>query len=85
MRVLLVGAEDRADDLDLVAKALREGRTQRTVDESTDQDRLVGEFSLAAKERPGDLSGRVGALFNVDREGEEVHPLTGGLRGGDRR
>ena len=84
VRVLLVGAEDRADDLDLVAKALREGRAQRAVDESTDQDRLVGQLALAAKERPGDLAGGVGALFDVDREGKEIHSLSSGLRGGDR-
>ncbi len=74
--------EDRADDLDLVAKALRERRTQRAVDESADQDRLVGEFSLAAKERPGNLARGVGALFNVHGEGKEIHSLARGLGGG---
>ncbi len=32
-------------------------------------------LSLPAEERPGDLSGRVGALFDVHGQGEEVGPL----------
>jgi hypothetical protein len=76
MRVLLVGTENRADDLDLVAKALRERRAKRTVNEATDQDGLVRRLALAAKERPGDLSGGVGTLFNVDGEWSPMRAST---------
>ena len=83
--VLLVRTEDRADDLDLVAKALGERRTQRSVDESTDQDGLVRRLALATKERPGDLSRGVRALLDVDGEREEVDAFAHAARRGDGR
>ena len=85
VRVFLVGAEDGADDLGFVAKVLRERGTQGTVDQTTDQDGLVREFSLAAKERPGNLARGVRALFDVDGEGKEVDAFTHGTCGGDGR
>ncbi len=83
--VLLVGAEDRADDLDLVAKALRERGAKRSVDETTGEDRLVRGLALTAEEGPGNLAGGVGALFDVDREREEVDAFSNALGRGDGR
>ena len=86
VRVHLVGAEDRADDVDLVAEALGERRAQRPVDEAGGQDRLVGRPALPAEERAGDLAGGVHPLFDVDGEREEVGALThlaGRGRGGE--
>ena len=75
--VELVGrdAEHRDDDLDLVAQTVDEGRAQRAVDETADQDRLGRGAALAAEERAGDLAGGVGALFDIDRQREEVEAV----------
>ena len=83
VRVFLVGAEDGADDLDLVAEALGEGRTQWAVDQTTDQDGLVRNLAFTTEERTGDLAGGVGALFDVHREGEEVDAVTNAASSGD--
>ena len=86
VRVHLVGAEDRPDDVDLVAEALGERRPQRPVDQPGGQDRLVGRPALPAEERAGDLAGGVHPLFDVDGEREEVGALThlsGSRRGGE--
>ena len=48
--VLLVGAEDGAHHMDLVAEPVREGGTQRTVDETAGEDRLLAGPSLATEE-----------------------------------
>src|SRR5205823_14662902 len=85
VRVLEVGADDRADDLRLVAIAVGEARPKRTVDEPRRQDRLVGRSALAPEERSGDLAGRVHPLLDVDGEREEVDafPDARGRVGGD--
>ena len=75
VRVHLVGAEDGADDVDLVAEALGERRAQRAVDQPAGQDGLVRALALPAEERAGDLAGGVRPLLDVDGEGEEVGPL----------
>ena len=75
VRVDLVGAEDGADDVDLVAEALGERRPQRAVDEPAGQDGLVRALALPAEERAGDLARGVGPLLDVDGQGEEVGPL----------
>ncbi len=75
MRVHLVGAEDGADDVDLVAEALGERRPERPVDEPAGEDRLIGRPALPAEERARDLARGVHALLDVDGEGEEVGPL----------
>ena len=69
-----------ADDLDLVAHALREGGAQRTVDEPRGEDGLGAGAALAAEERAGDPARRVGPLLDVDGQGEEVEVLLGRLR-----
>ena len=74
-----VGAEDGADDVDLVAEAVGEARAQRAVDQATGEDGLVAGLALTTEERAGDLAGGVHALFDVDGEGEEVGALAGGL------
>ena len=81
VRVLLVGTEDGADDLGLVSVAVDEAGPQRPVDQPGGQDRLVRWSSLTPEERAGDLSGRVHPLLDVDREREEVDPLTDPLAG----
>ena len=77
-----VGAEDGADDVDLVAEAVGEARAQRAVDEAAGQDGLVAGLALTAEERAGDLAGGVHALFDVDGQREEVGAVTGRLGGG---
>ena len=86
MGVHLVGAEDGADDVDLVAEALRERGPQRAVDQPAGEDRLVRRLALPAEERAGDLAGGVRPLFDVDGEREEVGALphrAGGGGGGE--
>ena len=73
-------AHDRDDDLDLVAQALDERRAQRAVDEAAGEDRVGRGASLAAEERAGDASGGVHALFDVDRQREEVEVILRVLR-----
>ena len=83
--VLLVGAEDGAHHMDLVAEPVREGGTQRTVDETAGEDRLLAGPSLATEERAGDLARGVHALFDVDGQREEIGTIAGrlGAGGGD--
>ena len=81
--VELVGRdrEDRDDDLNLVAQAFDEGRAQRSVDETADEDRFRRGATLAAEERSGNLARCVRALFNIHREGEEVEAVARVLAG----
>ena len=74
--VHLVGRERGHDDLDLVLVALRPQRPDRPVDHAGRQDRLLSRASLALEESARDLAGGVGLLLDVDREREEVRPLT---------
>ena len=69
-------AQDGHDDLDLVAQAVDERRTQRAVDQAADEDRLGGGPTLATEERTGDLASGVRTLFDVDGQREEVEALT---------
>ena len=81
--VLQVGAENRRDDLHLVAEPFGERRAQRPVGEATREDRRFAGSTFAPEERAGDLAGGVHPLFDVDREREEIDPLSG-LAGDDR-
>ena len=72
VRVLEVDTEHGGDDLDLVAEVLRERRAQRPVGQAGGEDRVLTGPAFAAEERAGDLAGCVRALFDVDREREEV-------------
>jgi hypothetical protein len=60
------------DELRLVAPALREQRAERAIDEARVERRLRAGAALALEERAGDLARGVHALFDVDREGQEV-------------
>ena len=82
--VLLVGADDGGDDVDLVAEALGERGAQRAVDQAAGEDGLVGGPALTAEERAGDLAGGVHPLLDVDGEGEEVDPFPDAPGGGGR-
>ena len=73
MWVLLVGSKDRADNVDFVAETFRERRAKWAVDQPAGQNRLVRGLSFTTEERSWNLSSRVGPLFNVNGEGEEVH------------
>ena len=84
VRVHLVRAEDRGDDLGLVAEALGEARPQRPVGEAAGEDRGLTRATFTTEERAGDLARGVHPLLDVHRQGEEVDALTG-LAGGDRR
>ena len=77
VRVLLVGAHDRGDHLDLVAEPGRERRPQRAVGEAAGEDRELTGAALTTEERAGDLSRGVHPLLDVDGEGEEVDALAG--------
>ena len=82
--VQLVGVQrhDGDDDLDLVAQAGLEGRAQRTVDQPTGEDGVLGRAAFATEERSGDAPGGVHPLLDVDRQGEEVELLLRVLAGG---
>ena len=73
--VLLVGREDRGDDLDVVAEVARERRTDRTVDHACRERGLLARARLTLDEAAGQTPRGVHALFEVDREREEVEIL----------
>ena len=67
-----VGREDGADDLHLVAEALRPERPDRAVDHPRGERGALGRAALALEEAARDLPGGVHLLLDVDREREEV-------------
>ncbi|CFR36957.1 Uncharacterised protein [Mycobacterium tuberculosis] len=85
VEIARIQAENRHHDLDLVAQPVDKRRAQRAVDEPAGQDRVGGGSALATEERTGDAAGRIHALLDVDREGEEVEVFFGVLAGGGRR
>ncbi len=72
--VLLVGGEDREDDLDVVLVAVREERADWAIGQAGGEDRRLGRARLTLDEATRDLSGGVHPLLEVDREREEVEP-----------
>jgi hypothetical protein len=81
VRVRLVGTDDRENDLRLVAVPVGERGTKRAVGETARENRHLGRSAFATEESAGDLSGGIGALFDVDRQWEEVDAVTHPLRG----
>ena len=79
--VVGVRGDDQVDDLDLVAEALGEERTQRPVDEPAGQRLLLVGPALALEEAAGDAAARVGLLAILHGEGQEVPALESGPRG----
>ena len=70
--VLLVGREDRDDELDVVLVALGEERPDRPVGQAGGQGGRLGRPGLALDEAAGDLARGVHPLLELDREREEV-------------
>ena len=82
--VLLIGAQNGSDDVDLVAEPVGKRGPQRSIDESARQDGRLGGPTLPPEERARDLARGIHPLFDVDGEGEEVDTLantTGSRRG----
>ena len=67
-----IGREGRADEVHLVAEALRPERPDRPVDHSRRQRGSLGRAALSLEEAARDLPGSVHPLLDVDREREEV-------------
>ena len=76
VRVGHVDRQDRDDDLDLVPVPLTERGPERAVDQTRREDRRLRRTSLTTEEAAGDLPPGVHALLDVDREREEIDPLT---------
>ena len=76
--------EDGADDLHLVAEALRPERPDRAVGHPRGERRPLGCTALALEEAARDLPGGVHLLLDVDRQREEVgvRPRVGASDGG---
>jgi len=72
--VLLIRGEDGDDDLDVVLVPLGEERPDRAVGQPVGKDGLLGRTRLALDEAARDLARGVHALFELDREREEVQP-----------
>ena len=79
-----VRREDGADDLHLVAEALRPERPDRAVDHPRGERRPLGRAALALEEAARNLPGGVHLLLDVDRQREEVRvgPRVGAADGG---
>ena len=77
-----VGVHRKAgrDDRDVIVEALGEQRTERSVDQSRRQDRLVAGSALALFETAGDLADGVHLLLKVYAEREKVDALARSLR-----
>ena len=76
--------ENGADDLHLVAEALRPERPDRAVDHPRGERRPLGRAAFPLEEAARDLPGGVHLLLDVDREREEVgvRPRVGASDGG---
>ena len=74
--VLLVGGQDGDHDLDVVLVALGEQGADRPVGQAVRENGRLGRAGLALDETAGDLARGVHALFEVDREREEVEART---------
>ncbi len=72
-----VGREHGADDLHLVAEALRPERPDRAVDHPRGEGGALAGASLALEEAAGDLARGVHALLDIDRQRKEVGALAG--------
>ena len=77
VQIVGIEAQDRHDDLDLVAQAGDERRAQRPVDQTAGEDGVGGRPALAAEERAGDPARGIHPLFHVDGEREEVEVFFG--------
>ena len=75
--VLLVGREDRDDELDVVLVALGEEGADRTVGQAGGEGRRLGRARLALDEAARDLARGVHPLLELDREREEVEAGAG--------
>ena len=75
--VLLVGREDRDDELDVVLVALGEERPDRPVRLAGGQDRVLRGARLALDEAARDLARGVHPLLEVDRQREEIEAGAG--------
>ena len=73
--VLPVSGENRRDDLDILAEALRKERTDGSVNEAGSYFLLIPRLSLTLEEAPGDHPGSIRSLLIIHREGEKVDPL----------
>ena len=75
--VLLVGREDRDDELDVVLVALGEERADGAVGQAGGQGGRLRRARLALDEAARDLARGVHALLELDREREEVEARAG--------
>ena len=73
--LLLIGAQHRGDDLDIVAEVLGEERSHGAVDHAAGENGVLARPALAAGERPRNATRRVQLLLVVAREREEVDAL----------
>ena len=79
--VLHVMRQHGDDDLGLVAPAVDEQRTDRTVDQAGDQRFLLGRPALALEVAAGNAARGVGLLDVVDGQRQEVDAFAGRLGG----
>ena len=76
VRVFLVGAEDRQDDLCLIAVPVGERRPQRAVGQAAGEDCVLARAAFTTEECARDLAGSVSTLFDIDGEREEVDAIS---------
>ena len=79
VRVALVGADDGDYDLSLVAVSVRKRWAQWAVREAAGENRLLARTTFAAEKRAGNFACRVGTLFDVDCQREEVDTVAHAL------
>ena len=82
-RDVRIDGKRRGDDDDVVEQPLGEQRADGPVDEAGGEDPLVARPALALFEAAGDLAHGVHLLFEIDLQGEEVHPLARRFGHGD--
>ena len=82
VRMFSVDRQRHRDQLGLVVPALREEWSQGAVDHPCREGGLLAGPRLPPEERARDLSGGVEALFDIDRQGQEIEVLEGPFRCG---
>ena len=84
-RAVLIDGKHRVDDLHFIAETIRKQRTDRTVDHTRRQGRMLAGTSFPTQEAARDLTDRVQLFFKADGQREKVNSFLWLIAGGSCR